>query len=117
MKDQTRNCFCLTRGVPCSDRPNNWSNVRRHETLRSVVTRSQPLRSKILTVPLRPNMMHQQFLSVVYLPNVRQQLPVEHVAPDRHLELVKWVLHDVVGVEVVYPPDSDIDIGLGSVRE
>jgi hypothetical protein len=56
-------------------------------------------------------------LPAVNLPNIRQQLPVEHVAPDGHLELVERVLHDVVGVQLVDASDGDVDVGLRRVGE
>lgn len=56
-------------------------------------------------------------LPVVYLPNVRQQLPVKHVGPDRHLELIERVLHDIVRVEIIHLANRDVHICLRRVRE
>lgn len=56
-------------------------------------------------------------LPAVNLPNIRQQLSVKHLTPDGHLELVKRVLHDIVGVQLVDASDGDVDVGLRRVGE
>lgn len=57
------------------------------------------------------------FLSVINLPDIRQEFPVKDLAPNRHLERVEGVLHDVVGVQVVNPPHGHVDVCLRRVRE
>ncbi|MCJ1240400.1 hypothetical protein MMC14_008402 [Varicellaria rhodocarpa] len=39
-------------------------------------------------------------------------MPIEALAPDRHLDLIEGVLHHVIGVQLVDPPHDDLDVRL-----
>jgi hypothetical protein len=55
--------------------------------------------------------------SVVDLPDVRRQLPIEYLAADGHLQLIKRVLHDIVAVQLVNAPEGDVHVDLCGVCE
>lgn len=44
-------------------------------------------------------------------------MPIPRLTPDRHLHLIKRVLHDKVGIQLVHLPHNDIDVGLMRLRE
>jgi hypothetical protein len=71
--------------------------------------------SAVLFPPL-PNLFDAS-PGIVDLPYVRIELPVEHLAPDRHLQLVEGILHDVVRVQVVDPVHGHVDVGLQRLGE
>jgi hypothetical protein len=56
-------------------------------------------------------------LAVVDLSNIRQQLPIKDVTPNRHLKLIEGVFHDVVSIHIIYAADYQIDVGLRGIGE
>ena len=44
-------------------------------------------------------------------------MPIKSLAPNRHLRLIEWILHNVVRIKLVHPPHDDIDIRLLRLRE
>ena len=49
--------------------------------------------------------------------NISSEMSIKSLALDRHVDLVKGILHDVVGVELVHPTDDDVDVGLVRLGE
>lgn len=50
-------------------------------------------------------------------PDIAHQMPIKRLAPDGHLQLVKRVLHHIIGVELVNLPHDQIHVRLMRFRE
>jgi len=77
-------------------------------------------RSFIIEIPLSCVLFplsHLPRSTTVDLSDVGEQLAIEKVAADGHLQLVKRVFHDVVAVHIISAPDAYVDIGLHRVGE
>lgn len=49
--------------------------------------------------------------------NVSAQMAIKGLTLDRHIDLIKGILHDIVGVQLIHPSDHDIDIRLQGFGE
>jgi hypothetical protein len=49
--------------------------------------------------------------------HVCHQMPIECLAPNGHLNLVKGILHDIVGIQLIHTPDDNVDIWLVRLRK
>ena len=50
-------------------------------------------------------------------PDIAHKMPLKRLTPDRHLQLIKWILHNIVTIQFINPSHNYIDIGLLRLRK
>lgn len=61
--------------------------------------------------------LYSQGSPVIDLTYIRVEFPIKHFASDGHLQLVKRILHDIIGVQIIDPSRGYIHVCLCSVGE
>lgn len=55
--------------------------------------------------------------SFLFRPDVFDQLPIKCFTPDRHLQLIEWILHHIICIQLIDPPSNHIHVRLLRLRE